>query len=153
MLTGQKPPEATARATKDTMLPAAEAGQIALYARLLAQIYPGRTIRPLLVWTSGPVIRTLDPDDVAAALTAAYGISVYARRGEDRDTYYAHLNAVADTHPQITMDDGADLVTEIFSRRQELIPGVLGGTEETTTTTHDDSPDEIRAATNSNDDG
>ena len=49
-------------------LPAAEAGQIALYARLLAQIYPGRTIRPLLVWTSGPVIRTLDPDDVAAAL-------------------------------------------------------------------------------------
>jgi adenosylhomocysteinase len=50
-------------------------------------------------------------DDVAAALVAAYGIAVYARRGEDRDTYYAHLNAVADTSPQLTMDDGCDLVS------------------------------------------
>ncbi|MGU3467532.1 PD-(D/E)XK nuclease family protein, partial [Methylobacterium sp. C33D] len=49
-------------------LPEAEAGQIALYARLLAQIYPGRTIRPVLVWTSGPVIRALTPGDVTAAL-------------------------------------------------------------------------------------
>lgn len=57
-----RPPE------PDAPLPAAEAGQIALYARLLAQIYPGRTIQPILVWTSGPVIRTLGPDDVAAAL-------------------------------------------------------------------------------------
>src|SRR6187431_1538216 len=45
-------------------------------------------------------------DDVAAALVEEYGISTFARRGEDRDTYYAHLNSVADTHPQITMDDG-----------------------------------------------
>jgi adenosylhomocysteinase len=72
-------------------------------------------------------------DDVAAALTARYGIGVYARRGEDRDTYYAHLNAVADTGPQITMDDGCDLVSLIHSKRRELLPGVLAGTEETTT--------------------
>ena len=50
-------------------------------------------------------------DDVAAALVAEYGIGTFARRGEDRDTYYAHLNAVADTQPQLTMDDGCDLVT------------------------------------------
>src|SRR5579862_6860389 len=49
-------------------------------------------------------------DDVAAALVAAYGISTFARHGEDRDTYYGHLNKVADTNPQITMDDGCDLV-------------------------------------------
>ncbi|MEO8462868.1 MAG: adenosylhomocysteinase, partial [Chloroflexota bacterium] len=47
-------------------------------------------------------------DDVAAALVAEYGISTYARRGEDRDTYFAHLNAVADILPQLTMDDGCD---------------------------------------------
>jgi ATP-dependent helicase/nuclease subunit A len=52
-------------------LPAAEAGQIAVYARLLGQIYPGRTIRPMLIWTSGPVIRTLRADDIAAALEQA----------------------------------------------------------------------------------
>jgi ATP-dependent helicase/nuclease subunit A len=56
---------------EDAPLPPAEAGQIALYARLLGQIYPGRTIRPMLIWTSGPVIRTLDPGDVAAALEHA----------------------------------------------------------------------------------
>src|SRR5262245_24046708 len=47
-------------------------------------------------------------DDAAAALVAEYGIPTFARRGEDRDTYYAHLNAVADTHPQLMMDDGCD---------------------------------------------
>ena len=56
-------------------------------------------------------------DDVAAALVAEYGIAVYARRGEDRDTYYAHLDAVADTHPHLTMDDGCDLVSLIHSAR------------------------------------
>ena len=56
-------------------------------------------------------------DDVAAALVAEYGIATFARRGEDRDTYYAHLNAVADTHPQITMDDGCDLVSLLHSER------------------------------------
>ncbi|WP_430929531.1 double-strand break repair helicase AddA [Methylobacterium tardum] len=62
--TGRPPDE-------DAPLPPAEAGQIALYARLLGQIYPGRTIRPMLIWTSGPVIRPLDASDVAAALAHA----------------------------------------------------------------------------------
>jgi adenosylhomocysteinase len=72
-------------------------------------------------------------DDVAAALVAAYGISCYARHGEDRDTYYAHLNKVADTHPQITMDDGCDLVGLLHEHRPGQLPEVLAGTEETTT--------------------
>ena len=72
-------------------------------------------------------------DDVAAALVATYGISCFARRGEDRDTYYAHLNAVADRHPNITMDDGCDLVSLLHSDRREQLPEVLAGTEETTT--------------------
>jgi len=72
-------------------------------------------------------------DSTAAALVAEYGISTYARRGEDRDTYYAHLRAVADTKPQLTQDDGCDLVTLLHSERRDLLPGVLAGTEETTT--------------------
>jgi adenosylhomocysteinase len=72
-------------------------------------------------------------DDVAAALVSEYGIAVYARRGEDRDTYYAHLDAVADTHPQLTMDDGCDLVSLIHSQRPAQVAEVLAGTEETTT--------------------
>jgi adenosylhomocysteinase len=72
-------------------------------------------------------------DDVAAALVAHYGISTFARRGEDRDTYYAHLNAVADTHPQITMDDGCDLVSLLHQERPDQCARVLAGTEETTT--------------------
>jgi adenosylhomocysteinase len=72
-------------------------------------------------------------DDVAAALVAEYGIATFARRGEDRDTYYAHLNAVADTHPQITMDDGCDLVSLLHSERPGQVKEVLAGTEETTT--------------------
>jgi len=72
-------------------------------------------------------------DPTAAALVAEYGISTYARRGEDRDTYYAHLRSVADTRPQLTMDDGCDLVTLLHSERRDLLPGVLAGTEETTT--------------------
>ena len=72
-------------------------------------------------------------DDVAAALVADYGVAVYARRGEDRDTYYAHLDAVADTHPQLTMDDGCDLVSLLHSTRPTQVAEVLAGTEETTT--------------------
>ena len=72
-------------------------------------------------------------DPTAAALVAEYGISTYARRGEDRDTYYAHLRTVADTKPQLTQDDGCDLVTLLHSERRDLLPGVLAGTEETTT--------------------
>ena len=72
-------------------------------------------------------------DDVAAALVVKYGIATFARRGEDRDTYYAHLNAVADAHPHITMDDGCDLVSLLHSERPTQIKEVLAGTEETTT--------------------
>ena len=72
-------------------------------------------------------------DDVAAALVTEFGISCYARRGEDRDSYYAHLNAVADTHPQITMDDGCDLVSLLHAERPGQVDEVLAGTEETTT--------------------
>src|SRR5438128_11761515 len=72
-------------------------------------------------------------DDAAAALVAIEGIAVFARKGEDRDTYYRHINAVLETKPQITMDDGADVVTLLHTTRKELLPNVKGGTEETTT--------------------
>jgi adenosylhomocysteinase len=72
-------------------------------------------------------------DDAAAALVAKEGIAVFARKGEDRDTYYRHINAVLETKPQITMDDGADVVTLLHTDRKDLLPHVKGGTEETTT--------------------
>jgi len=72
-------------------------------------------------------------DDAAAALVAIEGIAVFARKGEDRDTYYRHINAVLETKPQITMDDGADVVTLLHTDRKDLLPHVKGGTEETTT--------------------
>ena len=72
-------------------------------------------------------------DDTAAALVAEYGIPTYARRGVDRDGYYAHLNAVADTRPQLTMDDGCDLVSLLHRERSEQLENVVAGTEETTT--------------------
>jgi adenosylhomocysteinase len=72
-------------------------------------------------------------DSVAAALNEVYGVPTYAIRGEDTDTYYRHINQVLDGKPQVTMDDGADLVNTILSRRRELIPNILGSTEETTT--------------------
>ena len=72
-------------------------------------------------------------DDVAAALVSEYGIPTFARHGEDRDGYYGHLNAVADTHPAITMDDGCDLVTLLHTERSGQVAEVTAGTEETTT--------------------
>ncbi|MGH2499955.1 MAG: adenosylhomocysteinase, partial [Candidatus Limnocylindria bacterium] len=72
-------------------------------------------------------------DDAAAALVAREGISVFARKGEDRDTFYRHIEAVLDARPQITMDDGADVVTLLHTSRTDLLEGVRGGTEETTT--------------------
>jgi len=72
-------------------------------------------------------------DDVAAALVSEYDISCYAVRGEDNETYYKHLNAAADTHPHITMDDGCDLVALLHQQRPEQLSEVLAGTEETTT--------------------
>src|SRR5579875_2721532 len=72
-------------------------------------------------------------DDVAAALNAVYDIPTYAIKGEDRDTYYSHIDAVLDTRPNITMDDGNDLVSRIHQSRRDLLPEIFGGTEETTT--------------------
>ncbi|KYC51104.1 MAG: S-adenosyl-L-homocysteine hydrolase [Candidatus Methanofastidiosum methylothiophilum] len=72
-------------------------------------------------------------DDVAASLVKDYGISVFAIRGEDRDTYYDHLNKVLDAKPNITMDDGGDLVSTIMKERSDALSGIIGGTEETTT--------------------
>jgi adenosylhomocysteinase len=72
-------------------------------------------------------------DDVAASLVKDYGIPTYAIKGEDNATYYAHISAALDHKPQITMDDGADLVTQLLTKRTDLIANVIGGTEETTT--------------------
>jgi adenosylhomocysteinase len=72
-------------------------------------------------------------DDVAAALTEQSGIETFAIKGEDNDTYYKHLNAVLDLRPQVTMDDGADLVSVLHTQRADQLTHVLGGTEETTT--------------------
>ncbi len=72
-------------------------------------------------------------DDVAAALVHEYGIPTFAIKGEDEETYYRHINAVLDHKPQMTMDDGCDLVSTIHKNRTELIPTIIGGMEETTT--------------------
>lgn len=72
-------------------------------------------------------------DDVAAALVVHYEIPVFAIKGEDNTTYYDHIRRALDHRPQITMDDGADLVSELHKNRTELLDGVIGGTEETTT--------------------
>ena len=72
-------------------------------------------------------------DDAAAALVAMHGIRVYAVRGEDDATYYKHIHAALEHKPQITMDDGADLVATLHKERRELLEHVVAGTEETTT--------------------
>lgn len=72
-------------------------------------------------------------DDVAASLVKDYGIPTFAIKGEDRDTYYQHLNSVLDILPNLTMDDGADLVSEIHQKRKNLLKDLWAGTEETTT--------------------
>jgi adenosylhomocysteinase len=72
-------------------------------------------------------------DDVAASLVRDQGISVFAIKGEDNDAYYNHILAAIDHKPQITMDDGADLVTTLHTKRKDALDGVIGGTEETTT--------------------
>jgi len=72
-------------------------------------------------------------DDVAAALVNIYEIPTFAIKGEDNVTYYKHITAALDHKPQMTMDDGADLVSTIHKDRRELLPGIIGGTEETTT--------------------
>ena len=84
----------------------------------------------LVVCASNPLSTQ---DDVSAALVKDHGIPVYAIKGEDNDTYYRHIKAALNHEPQITMDDGADLVSTLHKERQELISKVIGGTEETTT--------------------
>lgn len=72
-------------------------------------------------------------DDVAASLVKDYGIPVFSIKGEDNGTYYRHIDAVLEQKPNVTMDDGADLVTRVHTKRKDLARGVFGGTEETTT--------------------
>ena len=72
-------------------------------------------------------------DDVAAALVDEYGIRVYAIKGEDDDTYYDHINAAVDHRPNITMDDGADVIGVLHGERPDMAADIIGGTEETTT--------------------
>lgn len=72
-------------------------------------------------------------DDVAAFLSVCEQIPVFAIKGEDKETYYRHINRALEHLPQVTMDDGADLVGTLHSERRELLPNVIGGTEETTT--------------------
>jgi adenosylhomocysteinase len=72
-------------------------------------------------------------DEVAACLVKDYGIPTFAIKGEDNQTYYAHLDAALEHKPQLTMDDGADLVSALLTKRTDLVSGVIGSTEETTT--------------------
>jgi len=72
-------------------------------------------------------------DDVAASLVRDYSIPTFAIKGESNEVYYSHLNAALDHAPQFTMDDGADVVTLLHTKRKDLLPTVIGGTEETTT--------------------
>src|ERR1043166_1966862 len=71
-------------------------------------------------------------DDVAAALVDEFDVSVFAIKGEDNDTYYQHIEAAVDHKPQITMDDGADVIGVLHAHRREQLGDVIGGTEETT---------------------
>ncbi len=72
-------------------------------------------------------------DDVAASLVAHFEVPVYAIKGEDNQTYYRHLRSALDIAPNVTMDDGADLLSTLHKERTDLLPNVIGGTEETTT--------------------
>ena len=72
-------------------------------------------------------------DDVAAALVRHFGVEVFAVRGVDHEGYYRHIDKALEHHPQVTIDDGADLVTTLHTKRRDLLEGVIGGTEETTT--------------------
>jgi adenosylhomocysteinase len=75
----------------------------------------------------------LSTQDAAAAALVEYGIPTFAIKGEDEVTYYQHITSALDNKPHLTVDDGADLVTTLHTKRSELIEGVIGGTEETTT--------------------
>src|SRR5437016_10098234 len=72
-------------------------------------------------------------DDVAASLVRDYNVSVHAIKGEDNDSYYKHILSALDHKPHLTMDDGADLVSTALTKRQDVVDGIIAGTEETTT--------------------
>src|SRR5436853_6870662 len=72
-------------------------------------------------------------DEVAASLVKDYNIPTFAIKGEDNDSYYSHILAALDSKPHITMDDGPDLVTTALTKRQDVVDGIIAGTEETTT--------------------
>src|SRR5579883_2757450 len=72
-------------------------------------------------------------DDVAASLVVNEGIPTFAIKGEDEQTYYRHIHAALDHKPNMTMDDGCDLVSTLHTSRTDLIPNIIGGMEETTT--------------------
>ncbi len=97
----------------------------------------GNLMRTLAAGGADVVLCASNPlstqDDVAAALVAYEEIPVYAIKGESNEVYYQHIKAALDHNPQITMDDGADLVTGILQERKDLIRSMLGSTEETTT--------------------
>jgi len=94
-------------------------------------------VRTLKAGGAEPVLCASNPlstqDDVAAALVQHYRIPTFAIRGEDGSTYYRHIAKALDHRPQLTMDDGADLVSELHKNRGDLLAGMIGGTEETTT--------------------
>jgi adenosylhomocysteinase len=96
----------------------------------------GALVRTLRAAGANVAIASCNPlstqDDVAAAL-AEEGVFIWAYKGESKDDYYAFLNAVLDTAPQVTIDDGCDLITEIHTKRMDLLEGIIGGCEETTT--------------------
>ncbi|NWF80636.1 MAG: adenosylhomocysteinase [Chloroflexi bacterium] len=97
----------------------------------------GNLVRTLAAGGADVVLCASNPlstqDDVAAALVAYEEIPVYAIKGESNEVYYQHIKAALDHGPRITMDDGADLVSGILQERKDLIPRMLGSTEETTT--------------------
>jgi adenosylhomocysteinase len=95
-----------------------------------------------LVWTlvaggADVVLAASNPlstqDDVAASLVAQFEVPVYAIKGEDNQTYYRHIKSALDAQPNVTMDDGADLLSTLHKERTDLLAHVIGGTEETTT--------------------
>jgi adenosylhomocysteinase len=97
-------------------------------ANLMATLQAGGA--DLMICASNPLSTQ---DDVAASLVVNYEIPVYAIKGEDRETYFNHILAAMHFKPHITMDDGADLVSEMHKNHRDLLPNVVGGTEETTT--------------------
>lgn len=97
----------------------------------------GNLVRVLKIGGADVVLTASNPlstqDEVAAALVKYHDIPVFAIKGEDKKTYYQHINQALDHSPQITMDDGADLVTTMHSKKKIAMESVIGGTEETTT--------------------